>query len=96
VHKRSIKIQRAPYCIKDKVAQNGQAVPLITPTTLQPVLDHYAVGFRVMHGFSSATAIYDVSQDDDGRDLIALYVGDFRSVRPVYVGRRFAQAARRV
>src|SRR5262245_10944597 len=27
---------------------------------LQPVLDKYAVGFRVMHGFSSATAIYDV------------------------------------
>jgi hypothetical protein len=44
---------------------------------LQPVLDQYAVGFRVMHGFSSATAIYDVSQDDDGRELIALYVGDF-------------------
>src|SRR5262245_28553439 len=44
---------------------------------LAPVLDHYAVGFRVMHGFSSATAIYDVCQDDDGRDLIALYVGDF-------------------
>lgn len=44
---------------------------------LQPVLDRYAVGFRVMHGFSSATSIYDVSQDDDGRPLIALYVGDF-------------------
>jgi hypothetical protein len=44
---------------------------------LAPVLDHYAVGFRVMHGFSSATAIYDVCQDDDGRELIALYVGDF-------------------
>jgi len=44
---------------------------------LAPVLDRYAVGFRVMHGFSSATAIYDVCQDDDGRDLIALYVGDF-------------------
>jgi hypothetical protein len=44
---------------------------------LAPVLDHYAVGFRVMHEFSSATAIYDVCQDDDGRDLIALYVGDF-------------------
>jgi hypothetical protein len=43
---------------------------------LQPVLDQYAVGFRVMHGFSSATSIYDVSQDDDGRELIALYVGD--------------------
>ncbi|UFW88951.1 hypothetical protein BjapCC829_10800 [Bradyrhizobium barranii] len=44
---------------------------------LQPVLDHYAVGFRVMHGFSGATTIYDVAQDDDGRDLIVLYVGDF-------------------
>jgi hypothetical protein len=44
---------------------------------LQPVLDHYAVGFRVMHGFSGATTIYDVSQDDDGRELVVLYVGDF-------------------
>jgi len=44
---------------------------------LWPVLDEYAVGFRVMHGFSSATTVYDVSQDDDGRQLIALYVGDF-------------------
>jgi hypothetical protein len=43
---------------------------------LAPVLDSYAVGFRVMHGFSSATAIYDVCQDDDGRKLIVLYVGD--------------------
>jgi hypothetical protein len=44
---------------------------------LSPLLDHYAVGFRVTHGFSSATTIYDVSQDDDGRELIVLYVGDF-------------------
>jgi hypothetical protein len=44
---------------------------------LGPVLDHYAVGFRVMHGFSGATTVYDVAQDDDGRDLIALYIGDF-------------------
>jgi hypothetical protein len=44
---------------------------------LQPVLDQYAVGFRVQHGFSSATSVYDVSQDDDGRELIVLYVGDF-------------------
>src|SRR5262249_18769376 len=35
---------------------------------LEPVLDQYAVGFRVMHGFSSATTVYDVSQYDDGRD----------------------------
>jgi len=44
---------------------------------LAPVLDEYAVGFRVMHGFASAIAVYDVAQDHDGRDLIVLYVGDF-------------------
>jgi len=43
---------------------------------LQPVLDRYEVGFRVMHGFSGATTVYDISQDDDGRELIARYVGD--------------------
>jgi hypothetical protein len=44
---------------------------------LGPVLDLFAVGFRVMHGFSGATTVYEVAQDDDGRDLIVLYVGDF-------------------
>jgi hypothetical protein len=44
---------------------------------LQPVLDKYAVGFRVMHGFGSATVVHDVADYDDGRDLIALYVGDW-------------------
>jgi len=44
---------------------------------LAPVLDQYAVGFRVMHGFSSATAVYDVVQSAADKDLIALYVGDF-------------------
>jgi hypothetical protein len=44
---------------------------------LAPVLDQYAVGFRVMHGFSSATSVYDVAQSGDDKDLIALYVGDF-------------------
>jgi hypothetical protein len=44
---------------------------------LGPVLDKYAVGFRVMHGFSGATTVHDVSQDDDGRKLIVLYVGDY-------------------
>ena len=43
----------------------------------RPVLDQYAVGFRVMHGFSSATTVHDVAEDDDGRPLIVLYVGDF-------------------
>jgi hypothetical protein len=44
---------------------------------LAPVLDEYGVGFRVMHGFSGATTVYDVAQDDDGRQLIVLYVGDY-------------------
>src|SRR4029077_12403481 len=44
---------------------------------LQPVLDEYGVGFRVMHGFSGATTIYDVAQDGDRRPLIVLYVGDY-------------------
>jgi hypothetical protein len=44
---------------------------------LAPVLDHYGVGFRVMHGFSSATSVNDVAESDNDRPLIALYVGDF-------------------
>jgi hypothetical protein len=44
---------------------------------LQPILDEYGVGFRVMHGFGSATEVYNVAQDDDGRPLIVLYVGDW-------------------
>ena len=43
---------------------------------LAPVLDEYGVGFRVMHGFSSATAVHDVAQGGDGRLLVVLYVGD--------------------
>ena len=44
---------------------------------LAPVLDRYAVGFLPVHGFSSATKAHDTAEDDDGRDLIVLYVGDF-------------------
>jgi hypothetical protein len=44
---------------------------------LEPVLDRYAIGFRVLHGFSSATVIHDVAADRDRRPLTALYVGDF-------------------
>jgi hypothetical protein len=44
---------------------------------LAPVLDEYGVGFRVMHGFASATAIHDVAEDDDGRPYVVLYVGDY-------------------
>jgi hypothetical protein len=44
---------------------------------LAPVLDIYAVGFFPVHGFTSATAAHDLAEDDDGRDLILLYVGDY-------------------
>ena len=44
---------------------------------LAPVLDHYAVGFLPVGGFSSGTKAHDIAEDDDGRDLIVLYVGDF-------------------
>jgi hypothetical protein len=44
---------------------------------LAPVIDHYAVGFLPVHGFTSATTAHDIAADDDGRDLIVLYVGDF-------------------
>ncbi len=29
---------------------------------LAPVLDEFAVGFRVLHGFSGATTVYDVAR----------------------------------
>jgi hypothetical protein len=44
---------------------------------LAPVLDEYAIGFRVVHGFSGAATIHDVAEDWDGRPLIILYVGDY-------------------
>jgi hypothetical protein len=44
---------------------------------LRPVLDDYGVGFRVMHGFTSATLVHDVADDFDGRILRVLYVGDW-------------------
>src|SRR5262245_6004908 len=44
---------------------------------LQPILNHYAIGFLPVHGFSSATVVHDVADDDDGRKLVVLYVGDF-------------------
>ena len=43
---------------------------------LAPVLDHYAVGFNPVHGFNSGTNTHLVAEDDDGRPLIILYVGD--------------------
>ena len=44
---------------------------------LDPVLREFGVGFRVMHGFGSATSIHDVAQSGYGRDLTVLYVGDW-------------------
>jgi hypothetical protein len=43
------------------------------------VLEQYGVGFRVMHGFSSATVVHDIADDRDARPLTALYVGDWDS-----------------
>jgi hypothetical protein len=45
---------------------------------LWPVLSRLGVGFRVMHGFSSATSVWDVSNNgNDDRPLVALYIGDW-------------------
>jgi hypothetical protein len=44
---------------------------------LAPVLDQYGVGFRVMHGYTSATTINDVASNFDGRILNVLYCGDY-------------------
>ena len=45
---------------------------------LWPVLARLGVGFRVLHGFSSATTVWDVSNRGiDDRPLVALYIGDY-------------------
>lgn len=46
--------------------------------TLAPVLDRYAVTFRVMHGYGSATVINDVAEQtcNLAEPLIVFYVGD--------------------
>jgi hypothetical protein len=44
---------------------------------LRPVLNEYAVGFLPVHGFCSATTAHDIAEDDDGRDVHVLYVGDY-------------------
>jgi hypothetical protein len=44
---------------------------------LKSVLDEYGVGFRVMHGYGSATAVHEVAATDPGTPLIVLYVGDW-------------------
>jgi hypothetical protein len=43
-----------------------------------PVLARLGVGFRVLHGFTSATSVWDVSNmGNDDRPLVALYIGDY-------------------
>jgi hypothetical protein len=45
---------------------------------LWPVLAKLGVGFRVMHGFTSATSAWEVcNQGNDDRPPVALYVGDW-------------------
>src|SRR6516165_9141195 len=44
--------------------------------TLAPVLEEYGVTFRVMHGYSSATAVRQIADETANRPIIALYVGD--------------------
>src|SRR5207302_10852773 len=44
---------------------------------LGPILDEYGVGFRVMHGFGGFTTLKEIATGSDGRDLVALYVGDY-------------------
>jgi len=44
---------------------------------LKPVLVHYGVDFQPVGGFSSGTKAHDIAEDDDGRPLIVLYVGDY-------------------
>jgi hypothetical protein len=46
---------------------------------VRPVLSRFAVDFQVMHGYGSATSIYDTAQDslDGEKYLEILYIGDF-------------------
>lgn len=47
--------------------------------TLRPVLDEFGVGFRVMHGYGSSTAIHTAAQDSliGTKQLTVFYVGDY-------------------
>ncbi len=47
--------------------------------TLRPVLEAYGVGFRVMHGFTSATVANDIAQATKRHDqpLRVFYLGDW-------------------
>jgi len=47
--------------------------------TLAPILRQYAVAFRVLHGFGSATVVHGISEESlrDPRPLVVFYVGDW-------------------
>jgi hypothetical protein len=45
--------------------------------TLAPILKRYGVTFRVMHGYSSATAIRQIADETADEPLLPLYVGDW-------------------
>jgi hypothetical protein len=47
--------------------------------TLAPVLNEFEVPFRVMHGFTSATAVHEIASASltTPQRLVALYVGDW-------------------
>jgi hypothetical protein len=46
---------------------------------VQPVLAEFAVSYKILHGFGSATSLHDVAQESlrGERDLEILYIGDF-------------------
>jgi hypothetical protein len=46
---------------------------------VRPVLNEFAVNFKVLHGFGSATSLHDVAQESlrGERYLEILYIGDF-------------------
>jgi hypothetical protein len=46
---------------------------------VRPVLDEFAVNFKVLHGYGSATSLHDVAEESltDDRYLEILYIGDF-------------------
>ena len=46
--------------------------------TIKPIMDIYGIGFRVMHGYSGASALHDAAVDSRyGNPLTILYVGDY-------------------
>ena len=46
--------------------------------TIKPILDAYGIGFRVLHGYSGASALHEAAMDSRyGNPLTILYVGDY-------------------